>query len=251
MPNAPPDHPVARLWATHHPQHGYPDGVEPVPQPISGLAFFPGGWGLWGAHADEPMPAMPVGGVMVLGHDFHSRSGYDRSFGLGGEPVTLPTWRNLLKVLEEANIPPERCFFTNLYMGLRSGDKTTGVFPGASDDQFRRHCQDFLVKQLSVQRPRLVITLGMRVPPVIAEMSDQLTSWVTGRGIREIDKGEAFRTHVTFRDLPGFSTTVVAVLHPSLRHASLRHRSYNGLCGPDAERALLRDAVVESGAIEV
>lgn len=160
------------------------------------------------------------------------------------------TWPNLLTVLKETDIPPERCLFTNLYMGLRSGDKTTGAFPAASDAQFRRHGQEFLLKQLSVQSPRLVVTLGMQVSPVIAEMSDQLTPWVTRRGIREIDKGGAFRAHVTFRDLPGFSTTVVALLHPSLRHASLRHRRYNGLVGADAERALRRDAVVESGAIE-
>jgi uracil-DNA glycosylase len=184
---------------------------------------------------------------MVLGHDFHSRSGYDESFRRGGERLTLPTWRTLLAVLYDADISPESCFFTNLYMGLRSGDKTTGVFPGASDERFRRHCQDFLLTQLRVQRPRLVITLGMQVPPVIAELSDQLTPWVTERGIRKIDDAGALRTNVTFRQLPDFITTVVALLHPSLRHASLRHRTYRGLRELEAERALLRDAVVESG----
>jgi|SRR5665213_3771511 len=246
MPNVSAEHPVIQLWSSHHPQHGYPPGVEPVPEPISGLAFFPGGWGLWRTPSDMAMPALPINGTMVLGHDFHSRRGYDESFRRGGERLTLPTWRNLLVVLRDADIPPESCFFTNLYMGLRSGDKTTGIFPGAPDDRFRRHCQDFLLKQLSVQRPRLVITLGMQVPPVIAELSDQLTPWITERGIRKIDEAGALRTHVTFRQLPGFTTTVVALLHPSLRHASLRHRTYRGRRGLEAERALLRDAVVES-----
>jgi hypothetical protein len=249
MPTIAADHPVARLWSTHHPQHGYPAGVEPVPEPISGLAFFPGGWGLWGTHADSAMPAMPIGGVMVLGHDFHSRAGYEESFRRGGERLTLPTWRNLLAVLSDADIPPESCFFTNLYMGLRSGNKTTGIFPGAPDDRFRRHCQNFLLQQLSVQRPRLVITLGMQVPPVIAELSDQLTPWMTERGIHKIDDAGALRTNVIFRQLPDFTTTVVALLHPSLRHASLRHRTYHALRGAEAERALLRDAVVESAPL--
>lgn len=247
MPNATRDHPVVHLWSIHHPQHGYPAGVEPVPEPIRGLAFFPGGWGLWAVRPDGALPAMPIGGTMVLGHDFHSRSGYDESFRLGGERLTLPTWRNLLAVLHDADIPPESCFFTNLYMGLRSGDKTTGIFPGAADDRFRRHCQAFLLKQLSVQRPRLIITLGMQVPPVIAELSDQLTAWVTERGIRKVDNAGAVRTNVTFRRVSDFTTTVVAMLHPSLRHASLRHRTYRGLRAAEAERALLGDAVEKSG----
>jgi hypothetical protein len=241
-------HPAIQLWSAHHPQNGYPDGVEPVPEPIPGLAFFPGGWGLWGAKPNVALPPMPVGGIMVLGHDFHSRSGYDESFRLGGERMTLPTWRNLLALLDEAGIPRDTCFFTNLYMGLRTGNQTTGIFPGASDLQFRRHCQDFLLVQLGIQRPRLVITLGIQVPPVVGELSDQLAPWATKAGIRHIDRVGALRTGVEFRALSGFSTTVVALLHPSLRHASLRHRHYGDLVGADAELALLRDALVESRA---
>jgi hypothetical protein len=239
-------HPVIQLWSAHNPRSGYPAGVEPVPEPIPGLAFFPGGWGLWGAKPNLALPPMPIGGIMVLGHDFHSRSGYEKSLSLGGEPLTLPTWRNLLTVLRAAAIPPKICFFTNLYMGLRSGDATTGVFPGASDPTFRRYCQDFLLTQLDVQRPRLIITLGVQVPPVVAELSDQLAPWMARPSIRHIDNVGSLRTGVEFRGLRGFSTVVAALLHPSLRQASLRHRRYQTLVGGDAELALLRDAITES-----
>lgn len=244
----PDSHPAVELWSAHHPAHGYPSGVEAVPEPIPGLAFFPGGWGLFGAKRDAPLPPMPTGGIMVLGHDFHSRRGYDESMRLGGERLTLPTWRSLLSVLEASNIPPETCFFTNLYMGLRCGEKTTGVFPGASDVAFRRHCQDFFVRQLAVQRPRLVLTLGVQVPPVIAGLSGQLAPWGEARGIKHIDRVGALRTDVAFAGLDGFTTTVAALLHPSLRSASLRHRRYveqSGVVrvGNEAELALLRDAL--------
>lgn len=142
---------------------------------------------------------MPGGGVMVLGHDFHSRTRYDKSFALGGEPRNVPTWRNLLELLGAAGVEPKNCFFTNLYMGLRSGRRTTGVFPGASDAQFRRHRQDFFLSQLSVQRPRLVITLGIHVPPVIGDLSDQLEPWVDKRGIKHLDAVGARKTSVQFR----------------------------------------------------
>lgn len=242
-------HPALDLWSKHHPPGGYPNGVERVPKPIARLAFFPGGLGLWGADLPTILPPMPVGGVMILGHDFHSRAGYDASVRLGGERLTLPTWRNLLALLDNAEIPRERCFFTNLYMGLRSGDKTTGVFPGASDAAFCRHCLDFLVTQLETQRPRLVVTLGIQVPPVVAKLSDQLAPWLGTPGIRRLDAVGALQTPVAIRDIPNFQTTMVALLHPSLRHASLRHRRYKNLVGGEAELALLRDARLASHAL--
>jgi hypothetical protein len=248
MPNA---HSAVELWSSHQPAPGYPKGVEAVPEPIPGLAFFPGGSGLFGAERDAPLPPMPIGGIMILGHDFHSRAGYDESLRLGGERLTLPTWRTLLKVLSDAAIAPENCFFTNMYMGLRSGEKTTGVFPGASDLEFRRHCQNFLLKQITVQRPRLILTLGVQVPPVVAELSEQLAPWRGQPGIKRIDRVGALRTGVVFDGLIDYSTTVAALLHPSLRSASLRHRRYSdrggvGHVAGNAELALLLDAVEAS-----
>lgn len=51
------------------PPDTYPSGAIPVPEAIAGTAFFPGGHGLW---MEEGAPSFPVGGIMVLGHDFHS-----------------------------------------------------------------------------------------------------------------------------------------------------------------------------------
>ncbi len=84
-------HPIQSLCSRHHPPHGYPAGVTAVREPISGLAFFPGGYGLWGTGPDRPLPPLPVGGVMVLGHDFHSETGYEESLRLGGERRIMPT----------------------------------------------------------------------------------------------------------------------------------------------------------------
>jgi hypothetical protein len=184
---------------------------------------------------------------MVVGHDFHSEAGYLESFRAGGERPTLPTWRNLLEVLEAAGIAPEKCFFTNLYMGLRAGTATTGVFPGAGDPAFVAHCQGFLIEQLRVQRPALVLSLGVHVPPVLGALSPELAPWTTGRGLRHLDTVGPVRSGVAFRGLDGYRTTVAALIHPSLRHASLRHRRYRGMSGPHAELAMLRDGLAASG----
>ena len=240
-------HPAEALWSRHHPPHGYPAGVLAVPEPIPGLAFFPGGYGLWGSAAGRPLPPFPVGGVMIVGHDFHSEAGYRESLRLGGERLTLPTWSNLVKLLAAAGIAPERCFFTNLYMGLRAGTATTGPFPGATDARFVTHCQHFLLEQLDAQRPALILTLGVHVPPVVGALSPELAPWATGKGLRHLDEVGAVRTDVGFPALGAYRTTAVALIHPSLRHASLRHRRHEGLTGADAELRMLRDGMAHAG----
>jgi hypothetical protein len=240
-------HAAQQLWERHHPATGYPHGVEPVPEPLPGLAFFPGGYGLWGCRQGEPLPSFPVGGIMVLGHDFHSREGYDKSRKLGAEPLTLPTWNNLLALLRDVGVSIERCFFTNLYMGLRSGSGTTGPFPGATDATFVAHCQAFLLEQLRIQRPALILTLGVHVPKVIGALSPQLARWAEGTGLKHLDAVGAVQRGVTFAGVDAHSTTVVALIHPSLRHASLRHRQYGQVRGPEAELAMLRAGLASAG----
>src|SRR5687767_9546772 len=114
-------HAAEQLWKRHAPPLGYPAGVVAVPECIKGTAFFPGGYGLWRPDTSTPLPPFPVRGIMVLGHDFHSEYGYRESLARGCEAETQPTWRNLLVLFKAAGIAPERCFFTNVYMGLRAG----------------------------------------------------------------------------------------------------------------------------------
>jgi hypothetical protein len=236
------ENPVIELWQRHEPPFGYPKGVGRVPTPIPGTAFFPGGYGLWDAAASRPLPEFPVGGVMVLGHDFHSEGGYQRSLSQGRESQRQPTWRNLLAVLSEAGIPPRRCFFTNFFMGLRSGTATTGEFPGARDAQFTEYCQAFFLEQIRAQRPNLVLTLGIYAPYAIAWLSPQLAGWRKAPGLRQLDTAGPVKRSVEFDGVPGVRTTVVALTHPSLRHAAVRHREYAGLTGANAELAMLHDA---------
>lgn len=239
-------HPARRLWQRHEPPGGYPSGVVPVPEPIPGRAFFPGGYGLWEATPGGSLPTFPTRGVMVLGHDFHSEAGYRESLRLGAERETMPTWRNLLALLGDVGIAPRQCFFTNLFMGLRAGTATTGAFPGAADAAFVAHCQRFLLDQLSEQRPALLLTLGVHVPPVVGTLSPELSEWAIGRGLKHLDAVGAARRDVTFPGIDGLTTVAVALTHPSLRHASVRHRRFGGLAGHAAEVQMLRAAVADS-----
>jgi hypothetical protein len=236
-------HPVEDLWRRHHPPAGYPDGVVAVPSPIPGIAFFPGGFGLWRPDVAEPLPDLPRGGVMVLGHDFHSERGYRASIVRTREAKSQPTWRNLLGLLERVGIVPERCFFTNIYMGLRAGAATTGPFPGATNPVFVRHCEQFLREQLEMLRPSLILTLGVNVPPFLGRVIPDLTAWTERRGLRHLDSAGPVRIGVQVPSDPPFKMTVVALTHPSLRHASVRHRRYRSALGDAAEVLMLHDAL--------
>ena len=240
------NHPVKILWEHHAPTAGYPAGVVRVPEIIPGTAFFPGGHGLWGTKANTELPEFPVGGVMILGHDFHSESGYKKSLVNGSEPETQPTWNRLLKLLRDAGVPLEKCFFTNFYMGLRQGDATTGVFPGASDEKFKQHCSDLFIEQLNAMRPSLILTLGKYVPNLIAPLSEELSVWRDSKGFRDIDTAGPLKTHCHFAGVSDFETTVVALVHPSFRHASVGIRHYGGREGSAAEEQMLTDALSDS-----
>lgn len=217
------------LWREQDEYKAYPKGVVRVPYQMGGLAFFPGGMGLWRDEDHGGPRDTPVGGIMVLGHDFHSEDGYRKSCDRGGERRTQPTWRNLIELFGKATVPFERCFFTNLCMGLRPGLATTGVFPGAHVAEFVAHCVAFLLRQIAVQRPSLLIALGMRVPSVLGRLSVELADWADVRTIRQLNGAGALRDGVRLGD--SAPMRVAALAHPSLRYASVRHRRFRGETG--------------------
>ena len=199
----------------------YPEGVLPVPEAIAGTAFFPGGHGLY---LEDGPTSFPTGKVMVLGHDFHSEEQYEESRARGMEDLNAPTWRNLLNLLKEVHLAPTDCFFTNFFMGLREGTATTGVFPGKKDKDFVKRCQAFFLEQVAMQRPRTILVLGGQVPKLLAPLSPKLHTWGKAASLGSIDRaGAGLVSQVSFRpDLP--PANLVALTHPSLRHANLRHR---------------------------
>ena len=155
------DHPARLLWREMQSTVvTYPDGVGAVPEPIEGTAFLPDGYGLW-RDLGSTMCAFPTEQIMIVGQDFNSRAAYEEARLIGTETQTSPTWRNLISILSSVEVAPERCFFTNVYMGLRDGGPETGRFAGASDPGFVACCLQFFERQLEVSRPRLILLLGL------------------------------------------------------------------------------------------
>jgi hypothetical protein len=68
--------------------------------------------------------------------------------------------------------------------------------------------------------------------------------------LKHLDAVGPVRKAVEFDQIPGLVTTVVALTHPSLRHASVRHRRYDEKPGDDAELAMFGDAYSSIHAAE-
>ena len=237
-------HPVEYLFDSLN-DIDYPDKLIPATERISGTAFFPGGFGLWRQDGGA-LPPMPCGGVMVLGQDFGTSRDFRRALRVGNELHT-PTWRNLLRLLEGAAVSPKQCFFTNAYMGLRTGDSSTGPSPGATDQRFRERCALFLDEQIAVQQPRLILALGLMAADLIASVSSDLAAWRKGSGAwgwEDLYAAGPLQL-VRFGKNREARVTVVALLHPSGYNLgnNLARRRYREHTGREAELALLREAV--------
>lgn len=247
-------HPVKALFAAMRRIEPYPPGVVRVPTRIPGTAFFPGGYGLWGVRPNAALPPMPIGGVMVLGHDFHSEEAFAHTLRQGTEvPATrgagriVPTWSGLCPVLCEAGLPLDRCFFTNAYMGLRQGAGVSGRFPGSRDPQFVKRCQSFFLRQVEVQRPAVLLTLGRWVPAFVAPLSPRLAPWLEVRSLADVDdKRRPVVLDVKFDRTTAPTCSVVALTHPSVRGPSVPRRRFGSLTGHPAEIAMIKKAVSAS-----
>ena len=199
------------------PLDSYPSRVLPMPvERIAGTAFFPGGSGLYLEDREPASVVFPVGGVMILGHNFDSEAGFMASVARGKEKLTSGTWAPLLRVLKEADIPLAQCFFTNAFIGLCEGNDNR-KYRGRDDGAFRAACRVFLSAQIDFQRPRLIVTLGLHVPRMIAELSPDLSAWIGPKlRLTDIDAAPLVR-EAGFRlgDGSTHRAVVVPIAHPS------------------------------------
>ena len=223
----------------------YPAKVCAVPAELSFTAFFPGGAGVI-LGEDGTKPPFPVGGVMIVGHNFYHLAGFEKMRLRQARDAGTPTWRNLLSTLKRAEITPESCFFTNAYQGLMETESSMGAFPGARDPAFVERCRDFFRVQLALQRPRLVLTLGVHVPPFLAPLSSELGAKWRGEKkpltFSQIDANDGGLIQTRVRDADGIERELVfvALTHPAQQWPNVKRRRWGELEGYAAEEALLR-----------
>lgn len=219
----------------------YPKGIiSKVNGEINGPGFFPGAYGML-TQSDR----ISDKSIMVLGQDQDNTTGFQLSLREKRETYSK-TWTNLLQLFNEVQIDLAQCFFTNCLMGIRQNTTTnTGVSPGYKNPEFRRRCLEFLCFQISLQRPKVILCLGKMSIKMLCQVSSQLSQALNGLDtIIKIDEAnKAVNFAVSFDSIPGFTTNVVLLVHPSYRPSNIGRRRYKHWSGNEAEKAILFEVI--------
>lgn len=126
-----------------------------------------------------------------------------------------PTWKNLIKLFNEAGVDLKKCFFSNVFMGLRDTDKMTGKYPGARDKDLVNRNLAFLLLQIEIIKPKLIITLGRAASEMVAKLSRlDLDCWDNGKALSSPNNG--YKTNISFN---GHVCRCVALEHTSMRNS--------------------------------
>jgi len=216
----------------------YSDKVKPVNEMMDVTAFFPGGKGLW---LEENSKIVPD--ILVLGHDFSTVTAYNKMLVSGENEINSPTWRGMRNLFKDSSVDLNRCFFSNVYMGLRDVVSMIGVFPGSKDKEFRKRNQDFLSIQILTMKPKVIITLGIPASINLSFLSEQLKEdWSKGKALSSPNNG--LKRNVWIDD---HEYVCVALEHTSMRNPNVKRRSYvnerGNYVGNEAEIEMLKDAL--------
>lgn len=206
---------------------------------MSRTAFFPGGTGIM-----EDTNCVSNKRIMVLGQDFGSEAGFERSKKEDSDKDILknPTWRNILHLLDEVNINPKDCFFTNIILGIRKSCKATGKSPAFRDKDFIEDCRKYFLFQLDIQKPKAIFVLGKYVAQFLSTTSDKLIDWKHIDNYSKFDSsGQLVMRDVTFYN--NHRCNLVVLTHPSLRPVNIRKRKYKGQIGHEAEIQMIADVL--------
>ena len=242
----------------------YPSSLQKVNCGIKGIGFFPGARGLW-VDGDVSISNKKI---MVLGHDFGTVVDYEKSENTGKESENSATWRNLLLMLKSFDIQKEECFFTNAIMGLRKVPPITGTNPaypnylkklrelskGINNTEpnpnydFMQQCKDFLITQIEIQKPKLIIVLGNERLELLGEITNSLQK-IREQKIKkftDIDANElACLKHITIKGIENFKTNIAIITHPSLYFANVHRREFNGEKNANAEIRMIKELLYE------
>jgi hypothetical protein len=213
----------------------YPPIFKEINCGVSGVGFFPGARGLW-RDEDECLSDKPV---MILGHDFGAEKDYDLSVKRGEENLKALTWKNLYEMLSDFKIETNECFFTNAIMGVRTEGSAVGKSPAFKYPEYLNDCKSFLVRQIDIQRPKVIIVLGLHLLGFISDMSLELLQVSKIKTYKKLDQNNLSGfMDIAFDGLDNYRTNIVFITHPTYRHLNVENRKYNNLIGIEAESKL-------------
>ena len=178
---------------------------------------------------------------MILGQDFDTKLKYESAKKNESEDISSnTTWKNLLCLLNEAKISPDNCFFTNAIMGVRNNGSAIGKSPGFKNKIFIEKCQEFFLYQLEMQKPKIILVLGLKVAEFLSETSNNLDKWRKIKNYKTIDeKNLQILKNIKFKN--GNVSNLALLMHPSSRKYNLDKRYYKEKKGKEAQIQMIKE----------
>ena len=203
-------HPVDQFLARleEMPVELYPEELVPVGgRHVDGVAGFPAGRGLYAPcgwdHAVPP--PFPFGGLMLVGNHLDAEDAYVEKLAVGaanGDPCPgaprMRFWTMLYALLDEAEIPREEIFVTNVHPALLRGRSATGTV--RASEPWLAACEQFLRLQVEVMKPRVIAGMGRPAQEFLERLTDARWTQVPEAVAVSID---------------GHEVSIAAIRHPS------------------------------------
>ncbi|MGN6802009.1 MAG: uracil-DNA glycosylase family protein [Ginsengibacter sp.] len=177
------------------------------------FGFFPLGSGVFKEGASKIGEAeISECKIMVLGNDFGTKEYIDKQCLGNREKPGNPTIRNLLKGLD---LDVETTFFTNLFLGLRTGGTNIKRAVPIQED-YKEFCFDFFKKQLDFLDPEIVLCLGKDVGNTLSAFSEFSNF---KKSISELFEDEMKKEYIVNTDDEFFGQRrFILIPHPSFAH---------------------------------
>jgi len=193
-------------------------GILPARGGLPGPAFFPEGFGLQNP-SREKWPT-----VMAVGHNFGCTD-YRTEIDVAGREDDKATWRNLRRLLADAEVGIESCYMTNWFVGLQPGDKQVGEFLAHPSPRYEAECRQLLLDQIEGLKPSVILLLGLPVVVRGYGIMPALRPWAGAPNWSAVDASSIGPVAYDV-EIPGTSVraNVVALLHPSFSPSNQRYR---------------------------
>lgn len=208
-------------------------GLVPVKKQLRGLGFFPGGDGLWKAPGKAEPTDRDSKPIMIVGSTFGSQKELESIPFEEDRDNKSKTWEPLIRLLHNADVKPDRSFYTNAFPGVLKGNgNVVKLHPAKLNARYMVEARKFFMAQLQHMQPRLVLFLGLLGPYALGEDLLNRCGWapllhpLEGKiqGFESVDlAGKSMCPDLIIPGIP-HRVTVALLLHPCHRTPNLHLR---------------------------
>jgi hypothetical protein len=240
------NHPSQQLFERVRQFGSLPPEVASIPHQLEGISFFPAGAGLFIDKPAAGLPGFPSARSWCWGMT-GARPGTSNTMPRDTPSASTRRGSTCCRSWTGWGSIATKVFYTNFYVGLRNSMDGDGTTSCATQCRLPAALPGLPLEQIELQKPRLVLVLGIHVPRLIAPLSADLGGW---------SRLVSFRVS-TLKDCRGSPREAARIrahlrcpvlVHPSYRGRNAPYRRYRGFLGRRGRGNLVQDMLATSSA---